>query len=477
MTSEEENHTTIINDRFCLFKTHDRDILFDIQSNLIYSVGLEQGGNSDKLINALNREDTCFNSQAIGLAKHQDGSNFALNINLTPICNLKCIYCFAQGGNYGNMVKPMDEDIIGQIDELVKNYKTSSNKVRLEFFGGEPLLNFNVIKTILSFTRNYSTKENMKFINRISTNLTHVNEEIIQTLGENNFIISVSIDGCREVQDSLRPFKNDKGSFDVIMNNVKSIREKFDNVIIVARITIAQKGISLLENIKALISTDYFDYVSIYPASIKDEKHPQKKYKYYFDEEIKQQINEVICNYDHLFDISKRFRGILEYEKIYDALLNGKISVSHCAAGATYFTLSGDKSVVPCHRLCGKDNFILNQDTSVLDRKIINDWSVKVDDHPECSKCWARYICGGGCKQEHYSANGTIHEVNKDSCKYHKFVLENLIVNLVKFPEAFNKRKIDVEDLFVYCGRPVVGNLRKLPKEQLPEETKVFANL
>lgn len=451
----------VIENRFGILDSDGKNIVFDIQTNRVYL--LEELGEQgvQELTNKLQLLDQSCNHTILENSTYDNGSNLAININLTPFCNLKCVYCFAQGGNYGSLEKDMTEDVLEDLLKIIVENKTKSNRVRLEFFGGEPLINLKMIKEILKLCNKLSASEGIEFIYRISTNLTFMNDEILNVLGENNFIVSVSIDGEREVQNLLRPFKNDEGSFDKIMDNVKLIRSKYNDLTVVARLTIAQKKIPLIQNIKSLIATEYFDYVSIYPASVKDEKSAAKTYKYFFDEDIEQQIKEVIQNYYQLFNYSKRFKGILEYERVYDQILNGNISVSHCAAGGTYFTISGDKSVVPCHRLCGKKEFILNRNSASFNADIINKWVEKVDTHLLCQECWARYICGGGCKQEHLSANGDIRNINLESCKYHKFVLENLIASLSLFPEEFNKRCINVEDLFVYCGRPVVSNFRQ----------------
>lgn len=450
----------LINNRLLKFEQEQgENIIFDIQSNIVYTVQKEQ---EQKLVDAIDYSGNSINdgmkikcnSEILKSAKYEDGSNLAININLTPKCNLKCTYCFAKGGDYGSVEKSMNKDIVEEIFKLVKQNKTKSEVVRFEFFGGEPLLNFGVIKAVVDKANEISLKENIKFIYRISTNLTFINEEIIKYLGENNFIVSISIDGCKTVQDKLRPFKNDKGSYDVIMSNIELIRQKYNNLILVARMTLAQKHVSLIDNIKDLISTNYFDYLSIYPSSVKE----SNKYEYYFDQDIREDISNVINQYGKLFEISSRFKGILEYEKIYNQILSRKLSICHCSAGGTYFTLSENKEIAPCHRLCGNNEFLLNTNEYHLNEEIVNQWSKKVDDHKECCKCWARYICGGGCKQEHWSSNGSISIINKSSCEYHKFIISSLIKALPKFSVEFNKRKIDVDDLFVYCGRPIISN-------------------
>jgi uncharacterized protein len=454
------------NERFHLIENSNSNLIFDIQTNRVYKME----GDGAKIIENFCRSFNGFhecNRDALQKAAYEDGSNLALNLNLTPLCNLKCVYCFAQGGDYGGLEKPMGQDVVTEIASLIQNYRAPSQKVRFEFFGGEPLLNFEVMQKVVDFSKTFSRENSVEFIYRVSTNLTYVNQEIIDLLGKNNFIISVSIDGCKAVQDRLRPFKDGRGSFEPLMENLQAIREQFPDVIIVARMTIAQKQIELIANIQNLIETDLFDYVSIYPASVKDER--QHKYHYFCDAEIKRQIQEVLFKYAELFQVSSRFKGILEFEKIYDQLFNGKLSVSHCAAGGTYFTISGDQSVAPCHRMCGKKEFILNSNSDQLDDTMMRQWSEKVDQHRECSQCWIRYICGGGCKQEHYSANGSIKLINRDSCDYQCFLVENIIKSLEWLPSDFKLKARHLDDLFIYCGRPTVLNKREAIPSQVQE--------
>lgn len=450
---------TLENTRFHLVENKNKYIILDVDTSTPYIVDKNQ--NVDTLLKEISNKQKNLNKDVLEKATYEDGSNFAINLNLTPACNLKCTYCFAQGGDYGQQGKlNMDEDIIPNIEALIRNNITKSRKVRFEYFGGEPLLNFKLIKKILDFCDKFSKEDNIEFIHRISTNLTVINEEIIDALGKNNFIISISIDGTRNVQNCLRPFKNGEGSFDKIMENIKRIREKYPNIKMVARMTLAQKDYSMWDNLKELISTNYFDYASIYPASIKSEDG--SPYKYYFDEEIKQQFEYVLEHYNQLLECSARFKGILEVEKILDEILNGKISVSHCGAGGTYCTISSDKTIVTCHRLCGKGKYFLNTSiTGKLNQTLKNEWSRKVDDDKICSQCWARYICGGGCKQEHISATSEFIDKNKNSCEYQKLLIGTILKNIDNLSKNFKERFISLDDMFVYCGRPTVSNNRE----------------
>lgn len=441
---------------------HSNDIsLFDIQTNIVVSLPKEMQSNIESIISILDSCNKNCNADTLVNFDYEDGSNFTLNINLTPACNLKCVYCFAQGGDYGSRQSiNMKDDIIEKLEKIILNNVTPSRTIRFEFFGGEPLLNFLVMKKIVTLGNIIQQREGIRFIYRISTNLTVLTDEMVKLLGENNFIVSVSIDGKQNVQDKLRPFKNGQGSYNIIIENAKKLKNAYPNLRLVARMTIAQKEVELYDNISELIYTGLFSYVSLYPASVKDEV--SGAYSYFFDDDIKKQYLQVIDKYEKLFDLSPCFMGILEFDKIIYQILNGYVSISHCAAGGTYFTISQDSTIVPCHRLCGKTDFFIDKTKGKLNSDSIKDWYGTVDNRPICSQCWAKYICGGGCRQEHFSANGNIVAVNAKSCEYHKFLIENIIASFTRRSKYFLAREIAIDDMFVYCGRPIVKNKRNL---------------
>ena len=394
-------------------------------------------------------------------------SSLSINLNLTSACNLNCSYCFAHGGDYGDAKDNMSEQIFPLLKELILENVTTSRKVRFEYFGGEPLLNEKMVCALVNFAKTLEQETGIHVLHRVSTNLTFLSERLLNVICENDFVVSVSIDGTKEVQDIQRPTKNGKSSYDTILHNVKRIKNKNPLIKTVARMTVAQKEITIFDNICSLVSTGLFNYVSLYPATITDSNGASNKY--FFDEDIKEQYREVFSRYQEICALNQDFRGFLEVEKILDIILTGKLSVGHCSAGGNYCTLSSDGSVVTCHRLCGKKKFVLNNGTSgKLDTVLRNRWSRHVDEDLTCSKCFARYVCGGGCKHEHISATGNFEEKNKISCAYRMFFLEEIISNIDNLSKGFKERYLPLDDMFVFCGRPVVNNYRnKLPNDEI----------
>ena len=148
------------------------------------------------------------NAGRVREAKISDGANLAINVNLTAICNLGCTYCFADGGDYGRITGKLGADIADDIFQFVKERLGAGESVRFEFFGGEPLLNFDRIHAMCSRAEAVSRETGIRFIHRISTNLTVLPAEAIELFARHNFIVSVSIDGGRE---NSRPQSSDQG--------------------------------------------------------------------------------------------------------------------------------------------------------------------------------------------------------------------------------------------------------------------------
>lgn len=442
-----------INDRFYIT---DNNIVFDTESSFVAKIG---DGSLDESLEKLAKKNINCNYQTLKKSKYADGSNFAININLTSACNLNCTYCFARGGDYGDQKDNMGATTLPALRELILKNVTSSNKVRFEYFGGEPLLNESMIKKLVSFANELEKETGIKVLHRVSTNLTFLSDVMLDILCDNDFVVSVSIDGIKEIQDSQRPSRNGKSTYDTIIKNVERIKNKKPTIKTVARMTVAQEKITIFENVMDLVKTGLFDYVSLYPASVLSE---DGSYKYYFDEEIRAQYKELFHRYNELFAASSCFKGFLEVEKTLDELLNGKLSINHCSAGGNYCTISSDNSIVTCHRLCGKEEYMMNtSELGGLDQKIRMKWSEKVNDSETCKDCFAKYICGGGCKQEHLSSTGDIRVKNKNACNYRKFFIEEIIANIELLAIGFQNRYIPLDDMFVYCGRPIVENHRE----------------
>jgi radical SAM protein with 4Fe4S-binding SPASM domain len=409
---------------------------------------------------------------------YADGSNLALNINLTGACNLACTYCFADGGDYGRIYKKMEIHTVNYIFDFVRKHVTQSGRVRFEFFGGEPLLNFPIIKEICERSDRVAEETGIQFINRISTNLTVMPPGVLELFHLRNFIVSVSIDGGAETHNQNRPTKGGKDSFAASLENCKKVRSGGDAVTLVARMTVVSTKPPLVENVMELYRHNIFDYFQIYPAvvapgsgtcggqpklvQLETSQSPASASANgnTMNMEFLDQLAEFVKIYPSLLGDGNRFKGVLEYERIAEMLLEGKMALGFCGGGGTYFTFSPDDSIMPCHRLVGDTNFQVGSGATGLSADT-REWTLPVDAHPVCSNCWARYVCGGNCRQENVLATGKLRGLNEETCRYQQGLLEEVIRHLGNASAAYISSPRHLDDLFISCGRPVTRSSRQ----------------
>ncbi|GIF04001.1 radical SAM/SPASM domain-containing protein [Actinoplanes siamensis] len=425
-------------------------------------------------------EDAGSNRDTLQRSDLADGSDFAVNVNLTNICNLACTYCFAEGGDYGRMKEAMGEHSVGWIFTFIEENLAPGRRVRFEFFGGEPLANFPLIKAICERSERVAAERDLQFVYRISTNLTLMPAGITELFAKHRFIVSVSLDGPREVQDRNRPAKNGRGSYDRIMKNLWTLRHAADdNIILVARMTIATEQPTLVDSVRELWSLNLFDFFQIYPGVYPVNQQgksvaltlklgdkvlsgPQEiaYVNHFLRPGMIEQFRDFLHAYPSLFTPENRFAGVLEYERTAQMMLEGLTALSFCSGGRTYYTHSPDGTISPCHRLVGEESFDVGTGQSGLTRPH-PEWRRTVDEHPVCGQCWARYLCGGGCRQENYVASGDLNVLNEESCRYQLLLAEEVVRLVARAGEPYLARDRNVfDDLFVSCGRPVTPNGR-----------------
>ena len=448
------------------------------------------------------------NSTALRQSTFEDGADLAINVNLTNICNLACTYCFADGGDYGRIKEAMGHDSVDHIFSFVEGNLTPSRSVRLEIFGGEPLANFPTLREVCERSEQFGAAHGVKFVYRISTNLTLLPAGVLDLFARHHFIVSVSIDGGRTVQDANRPAKGGQGSYDRVMRNVRKVRQASDDVTMVARMTVAQRDPSLIDNMRELWRENIFDYFQIYPGVFPaDDAGPPaaddgkvfldmpaipnksgtassassastastassastafsgtdsgKRYiNFFLQDGMVGQFREFLAEYPRLFTPDNRFKGVLEYERTAQLVLEGRLALAFCSGGRTYFTHSPDKSISPCHRLVGDPSFDVGRGEVGLTADPV-EWRGTVDQHPVCGQCWARYLCGGGCKQENFVATGNLNVLNEESCGYQLLLAEEVLRMMALSSAQYRARdRTELGGLFVSCGRPVVDSGR-----------------
>lgn len=444
------------------------------------------------------------NRDVLRRSTFEDGADLAVNVNLTNICNLACTYCFADGGDYGRIKEAMGHTSVNDIFAFIEANLTPSRSVRLEMFGGEPLANYPTMLEICERSEAFAAEHGVRFVYRISTNLTLLPKGVLELFAKHRFIVSVSIDGGREVQDANRPALGGQGSYDRVMNAVRKVRAASEDITLVARMTVAQREPSLIDNMRQLYDLNIFDYFQIYPGVFPAEDAgesvvPVERKKVFVELKVRpdadepaaaetrsscatphapegttyvnfflqpgmtEQFRDFLHEYPSLFRPDNRFKGVLEYERQVQMITDGLLALSFCSGGRTYFTHSPDRSISPCHRLVGEPSFDVGTGGEGL-TTTPEDWRLPVDGHPVCGQCWARYLCGGGCKQENFVASGDINVLNDESCRYQLLLAEEVLAMMARSSAEYRDRdRARFADMFVSCGRPVMPSGRPEP--------------
>lgn len=354
----------------------------------------------------------------------------AMCLLISHDCNLRCKYCFASTGDYGEGRKLMTfETGKKAIDFLIEN---SGDRVNLEldFFGGEPLMNFDVVKQIVEYARGKEKEHNKNFRFTITTNGMLLTDEKIDFINKEMSNVVLSIDGRKEVNDRLRVRVDGTGSYDKILEGYKKLVSKRGDKDYYVRGTFTKYNLDFSNDVMHLYELG-FDQVSVEPV-MADKEMPYaiveddleaiyKEYEVLADKLEKIRENGGFCNFFHfMLDLDqgpcaiKRLRG--------------------CGSGNEYVAISADGDIYPCHQFVGIPEFKMgNLEDGTFDNSIKEKFAnTHVYAKDDCKKCWAKFYCSGGCNANNFLYEGDILKAHKLSCKLMQKRLECAIMLQIK---------------------------------------------
>lgn len=364
-------------------------------------------------------EKEMLDSEEVELNKSMKTVVKALCINVAHDCNLKCTYCFASQGDF-NGEKCLISYETGKkaLDFLVKN---SGNRINLEvdFFGGEPLMNFDVVKQLVSYGRSIEKANNKKFRFTITTNGLLLDDDKIDYINENMDNVVLSLDGRKEVNDAMRRTINDKGSYDLIVKNFKKLVDKRNGKNYYVRGTFTSQNLDFSEDVKHIRGLG-FDSISVEPVvaspsefyalkeeHVEDLKTEYEKLARYYIEANRTEDNKFLF-FHFMIDLDN---GPCVYKR----------SVG-CGAGTEYLAVTPEGHLYPCHQFVGDTRFIIgNVDEGIINNDVVNMFTgVNVSTKEKCKACWAKYYCSGGCHANAFNFNGTVKEPYEVGCELEK---------------------------------------------------------
>lgn len=366
-----------------------------------------------------------------------------ISLNVAQVCNLSCVYCYGIDGEYGLKGKMTLSVAKRSIDFLIKESQNLKN-ISITFFGGEPLLNFPLIKESVIYSREEASKVEKKISYSITTNGTLFNNKINDFLNNNNFSVIVSFDGDKETQDKNRPTRGGKGSYDNTLPKIQNfLASRNGNATSRATVT---KHTSNLRNLKFKLKELGFKRANATVATVSDYANKKRGVSSINleDEQMKSIYESEDLEANEIYEAIKERKSLSEFGSskilMYLKQLKSKEKSFHpCGVGRTMVGIAINGDVYPCHRFVGEDKFKLGN-VKNFDSNSRTEYSKSfTKHHPVCSKCWAKYQCGGGgCIQDNEVMMGDIDSINIRHCTELKYTLKHSI-------NIFNN--LDHEDL------------------------------
>jgi uncharacterized protein len=354
----------------------------------------------------------------------------ALCLNITTGCNLRCSYCFAGAGHVPH--ENMSFDVAKQaIDFLVANSRDRFN-LEVDFFGGEPTINFDVIKQTVDYARGLEKAYHKNFRFTVTTNAYHLTDEMIAYFNTEMKNVVLSMDGRKEIHDSIRKTAGDGPSFDAVYKNAKKLVDARGDQEYYVRGTYTKKNLDFSK-----------DVINMYDLGFKEVS-----------------VEPVVTSGDIALDESDLPQIFAEYEKLTDYLIENRkkngLNFFHfmidlsggpclnkrlrgCGAGVEYFAVNPDGNIYPCHQFAGDKDFIMgNVAKGDIDLGLQEGFkNCHVYTKPECTICEVKYYCSGGCMANAYHAHGDINKPYELECEMmKKRVALGIALNILEDEDA-----------------------------------------
>jgi len=342
-------------------------------------------------------------------------------MNVTNQCNLACTYCYEYGEDKivdtenGRKPKFMSEQTARDSVEFL--LRESGSVAHLTFFGGETLLNFPVLRSTVAYGRQRAAELGKTIDFSLTTNATLLRPEIIEFLVENDIGVTISIDGPREMQDKFRVFHNGAGSYDVVAPKIKELLQRHRTKPIAARVTLTSGTLDITRIYRHLTEEIGFVEVGFAPVTTS----PGQKYAI-GDQGFDRMLGQfrVLAQEWLEHTLANRHHGFSNITESLEEIHKGVSKAYPCGAGLGLLGVSTDGDVALCHRFAGSDAHKMGTVRDGVDREAQIAFLEQnhIADKTDCSKCWARPLCSGGCYHEAHVRYGTTTHPNLHYCEW-----------------------------------------------------------
>ena len=354
----------------------------------------------------------------------------SLCLHVSHDCNLACSYCFAGKGSFGGAKNNMTLEVGKRaLDFLIDN---SGNRptYEVDFFGGEPLLNWDTVKKLVEYGKERAAGKGKVFRFTLTTNALLLDQEKEEFLNKENISVVLSIDGRKAVHDKMRPVPSGEGSYDLVAPKIKSFINSRQGKNYYVRGTFTGNNLDFAEDVLFLADEGYTE-ISLEPvvANPTEEFAFQKNHKdrlrYEYarlaKEYLKRKATGRPFNFFH-------YNVDLEKGPCLPKRLTG------CGAAFQYLAVTPEGDLYPCHQFVGKEEYRLGDlFQGIIDKKLAERFKkAHIYNKKECKICWVRFLCSGGCHANAVSNNGSIDEPYQMGCFLQRVRLEAAIYIYVK---------------------------------------------
>ena len=346
----------------------------------------------------------------------------ALCIHIAHTCNLNCSYCFASQGKYHGDRAMMSIEVGKRaLDFLVEN-SGSRHNLEVDFFGGEPLMNFDVVKQMVEYARSIEKKHNKNFRFTLTTNGMLIDDDVIDFANREMSNVVLSLDGRKEIHDRYRVDYTGKGSWEAIVPKFQKLVESRGGKNYYMRGTFTHANPDFLNDIKQMLDLGFTE-LSMEPVVCSDDDPSAL---------TQEDLPIVLEQYEKLAELmrkrDKEGKPFTFYHYMID-LTGGPCiykRISGCGSGTEYMAVTPWGDLYPCHQFVGEEKFKLGDIwNGVTNTETIEEFaSCNVYARPECHDCWAKLYCSGGCAANAYHSTGSIKGVYKYGCELFKKRME-----------------------------------------------------
>lgn len=357
----------------------------------------------------------------------------AMCLHIAHDCNLACKYCFAGEGEYCGDRSLMSFEVGKQaFDFLIANSGTRKN-LEVDFFGGEPLMNFEVVKQLVAYAREQEKIHNKNFRFTLTTNGVLLDEDVMDFANKEMYNVVLSLDGRKETNDRMRVSRNGKGSYDLIVPKFKEMVKRRGDKEYYIRGTYTHYNTDFTKDILHMADLGFTKLAMEPVVASPDAPYALK------EEDLPVLFDQYEKLAAEMVRREKNGKGFTFFHYMIDLEGGPCIAkrIAGCGVGTEYVAVTPWGDLYPCHQFVGDENYLLgNVFDGITNEEVRSRFKMcNIYTRPQCNDCFARLYCSGGCSANAYHATGSIEGIYELGCKLHRKRVECAIMMKVALAE------------------------------------------